>query len=197
MKGMKAVLALAVAGIATGAIAGERIKVASEGGIREQWTLAGDPLAAPAVPQSLVERGDSVCIALGYQIGRDGTTGDFGVLKSWTSAPGQIEKQVYWGDVVQASANAVSQWKFKPREGQRVTPTYTVATLSFSGKGQISGAELREQCKVGDLAAFLQDAKATRFETGTIPKQDLERFRNNTRAAAAMVSNPGRSSNGL
>lgn len=189
-------LMLVAAGFATGAIAAERIKVASEGGIGEQWMLADGQLAAPAVPQSLVERGDSVCIALGYQIGKDGTTSDFGVLKSWTSAAGDIDKQAYWNDVVQASANAVSQWKFKPREDQRVTPTYTVATLSFAGKGQVNGAELRGQCRIGDLAVFLDNAKADRFENGTIPKHDLERFRNNRTASAAMVGNPGRSNSG-
>ena len=121
-------------------VAEERPRIVNEGGIKDQWTLAeGVPLAAPGYPAHLVERGDSVCLALGYAIKPDGSTSDFSVVKSWSSAGKQPD--AYWDAFAQASAGAVSQWKFAPRaEVRQPKPTYTVATMQFMGKPAMDGA---------------------------------------------------------
>lgn len=138
----------------------QRPRIVNEGGIKDQWTLAeGVPLAAPGYPAHLVEQGDSVCLALGYAIQPDGSTSDFSVVKSWSSGGNQPD--AYWDAFAQASAGAVSQWKFAPRaEVNKPQPTYTVATMQFMGKPAMDGAELRGHCRIEDLAATV--AKSSR-----------------------------------
>ena len=134
----------------------QRPRIVNEGGIKDQWTLAeGVPLAAPGYPAHLVEQGDSVCLALGYAIQPDGSTSDFSVVKSWSS--GGEQPDAYWDAFAQASAGAVSQWKFAPRpEIRQPKPTYTVATMQFMGKPAMDGAELRSHCRIEDLAAMVE-----------------------------------------
>ena len=146
-----------VAIVAAPGLAGEKVRVVNEGGIKDQWTLAeGVKLAAPGYPAALLERGDSVCIALGYAIKPDGTTSDFSIVKSWSSA-GQDQPDEYWDAFAQASAGAVSQWAFAPRpDVAEPQPTYTVATMQFMGKPSMDGAELRGHCRVDDLVAQLK-----------------------------------------
>src|SRR5687768_1609206 len=107
-------------------VAAEQARIVNEGGIKDQWTLAeGVKLAAPGYPAQFVDRGDSVCLALGYAIQSDGSTSDFSVVKSWSS--GGDQPDAYWDAFAQASAGAVSQWKFAPRpEVNKPQPVYTV-----------------------------------------------------------------------
>lgn len=148
---------MVMAAVAAPGLAAEKVRVVNEGGIKDQWTLAeGTKLAAPGYPAALVERGDSVCLALGYAIKPDGTTSDFSIVKSWSSA-GQDQSDEYWDAFAQASAGAVSQWAFAPRpEVAEPQPTYTVATMQFMGKPAMDGAELRGHCRVEDLVAQLK-----------------------------------------
>lgn len=166
---------LAVSGTATAA---ERYKIANEGTIGKDWALAdGVKLSVPGYPAALAERGDNVCVALGYAINPDGTTSDFSVLKSWSSGVGTGDKEPangYWDAFVQASANAVSQWRFKSREpGTTPRATYTVTTVSFNGKQAMDPASLRNQCAIGDLASIMQEERASAFMSSR-EKQDME-----------------------
>ena len=69
------------------ALAAEDIRVANEGGIRDAWTLPqGFKLAMPAYPSAYIEQRAEVCVAIGYLINPDGSTSDFALLQSWTSA---------------------------------------------------------------------------------------------------------------
>lgn len=134
-------------------------RVANEGTIGDKWMLAeGATLASAQYPAHLADRGDNVCIALVYKIGKDGTTSNFSVLKQWNSETGEKEPvDGFYQAFAEAGADAVSQWKFKPRPGVgKPMPTRTVATLGFTGKTQIDGAELRSHCQVGDLSAQLK-----------------------------------------
>lgn len=136
--------------------------VANEGKIGDRWALAdGVQLAVAQYPAALAPRGDDACIALGYQINEDGTTSDFAVLKQWNSANGEDEPEAgYWQQFAQSGADALSQWRFKPRpEAGAVRPTYTVATLSFKGgKGQ--GGDVASHCRIDDLVALVQKHKS-------------------------------------
>src|SRR4249919_4393648 len=81
-----AFVALSLCCLAVGAHAADRSRVVNEGGIRDAWMLAdGAKIAAPALTPEMKDSPASVCVALGYSINPEGKTGDFTVLKTWTS----------------------------------------------------------------------------------------------------------------
>ena len=174
-----AAILLAISGVA---VAGDQYKLANEGTIGADWALAdGIKLAVPGYPAALAERGDNVCLALGYAINRDGTTSDFSVLKSWSSAAadGKEPANGYWDTFAQAGAHAVTQWKFKPRAPEaEPRATYTVTTISFSGKPAMDAASLRSQCAISDLTAFMQEKR------GAVYMASWEKQRADNSAAA-------------
>ena len=135
---------------------------AAEGTIGNQWSAAGD-FASAVYPAQWVGRGDNVCLALGYRIRKDGTTGDFRVIDQWSSAGGRNEPAAdYFAAFADAAATAVSQWRFQPRAGG-APETYTVATVGFSaGNGGDAGA-LRAHCASpgpdGIRSAYLRDVR--------------------------------------
>lgn len=197
MKGRPATFVSVAIGavLAAQALAADKVRIVDEGGIRDEWMLAdGVKLGAPGYPADFKERGDSVCIAMGYAIKPDGTTSDFSVLKAWNSATGEDEPvKGYWQAFAQAGAQALSQWKFKPRpEIQSPRNTYTTATLGFPGKDAPDSAGLRSQCAIKDLATFVQKNKNNRFMNGR-DKQELDAMQRQMRdaqqaaAAAAMM----------
>lgn len=176
------------------AAAADRVRIANEGGIRDQWMLAdGVQLAAPGYPAAFAERGDNVCIAMGYAIKPDGTTSDFAVLKAWTSSTAEKEPVAgFWEAFGQASAGALSQWKFKPRpEVGNPEPVYTVATMNFIGKQATDAAGLRSHCAISDLASLVQKQKWDKYQIGNREKNELERFRRLQENRASMVEQPG------
>lgn len=194
-------IAVFVALHATAGMAKDRVRVVNEGGIRDAWMLAdGVKLAAPGYPAAFVERGDNVCMAIGYSIEPDGSTSNFALLKSWNSSAGEIEPvSGFWDGFTQAGAHALSQWKFKPRpEVTSPQPTYTVATMHFMGKEAMDPIALRGHCAIEDLSAFLQEQKSQQYING---KDKYEQDRMNrqiqqaqTKAAAAAAA--GWSNNG-
>lgn len=187
-------LCMGCTGLGAGGLtwAGDRIPIVDEGGIRGQWAVDGT-LAAPGVPERFARRGDNACVAMGYAINEDGSTSDFSLLKSWSSSGSdEPASSEYWQDLLNASAAAVSQWKFKARpEVRKVTATYTVVTMTFIGGSAMDVAELRGHCGISNLQAFIERDRARQFQTGTIQKSDLERFRRDTNASRTMVANPG------
>ena len=144
-------------------------KIVNEGGIREDWAAAdGAKFTAPGYPATFAPRGDDVCLAMGYAIKADGTTGDFAIVKAWSSSRGEDEPvKGFWQAFGQAGAAALSEWKFKPRVINLAVPTYTVATLMFQGKGGVSSADLRGHCAVTDLRTAVQQKQADKFMRGS------------------------------
>jgi hypothetical protein len=141
--------------------AADRIPVANEGGIRDRWMLAdGVTLAAPNYPQEFIRRGDEVCVAVGYLLKADGTTSDYTLVKAWSSAGATSEPAPgYWSAFAEAAADALKQWRFKPRpEITTATPVYTVGTFVFGMRGAKN--ELRQHCTVPNLAARLRELKS-------------------------------------
>lgn len=180
--GLMLVCGLAMAG---GAQA-QAVRIANEGGIRDEWMLAdGVTLSAPGYPASFAQRGDNVCVAMGYRINPDGTTGEFTMLRGWSSSGGEKEPvEGFWDAFSRASASALSQWRFKPRpEVGTPRPVDTVATMTFMGKQAQDAAALRAQCKVSDLASLLEQAKVERADRGDLNRHQLDRtFRQQTRS---------------
>lgn len=185
-------VALSLSALAAVAQAGDRPRIVNEGGIRDQWTLAdGVKLAAPGYPAAFAERGDNVCVALGYAIQPDGTTSDFTLLKQWGSSTGEEEPQAgFWDAFAQAGAGALSQWRFKPRpEVDSPKPTFTVATLHFMGKQAGDVNELRSHCRVDDLAALLK-RKNEESPVNSRLRRDVERSARTNGGTTSMVENP-------
>ncbi len=187
--------AIVVCACSTTIGAENRLRISNEGDIRERWMLAdGVKLAAPGYPAKFAERGDNVCVAVGYAIQPDGTTSDFSLLKSWSSSTGEEEpSEGFWDAFAQASAGALSQWKFKPRpEVTAPDTTYTVATMQFMGKQATDGAALRAHCSIPDLAALIQKNKAYHYEKYGTPEQRALMKYQNAQRDSSMLENPSR-----
>lgn len=134
------------------------IRIVNEGGIRDEWMLVpGTTLATPVYPVAYASGHKQACAAIGYLINADGSTSDFALLKSWSSAsvPSRSQQE-YWTAFAHASAQALQQWRFLPRpEVKKPRPVYTVATMMFAA----TSPELRECCKVLDLTARLKELR--------------------------------------
>ncbi len=147
--------------------------IVDEGQLGKTHALAaGTQLAAPGYPGSYADSGDDVCIALGYTVKPDGTTGDFRFLQAWSSDRARAERtDRYLDTFASAAASAVSQWRFEPKAG--TTGSFsTVATLVFTG-GKGATPDLADRCRISDLAAHY-----ARLENGRIPvRWTIERAR--------------------
>jgi len=180
---------LALALLACGAAHAQednKVRVTNEGGIRDEWTLAdGVKLSAPGYPGSFAPRGDNVCVAMGYRINPDGTTGEYTMLKGWSSSGGDKEpEEGFWAAYSQAAAGALSQWRFKPRpEVGTPRAVDTVATMTFMGKQPQDAADLRSRCQVADIIALLEQARRERADRSDINRHQIDRaYRQQTRS---------------
>ena len=186
-------VAFSLCALAAAAQAADRVRIVNEGGIRDQWMLAdGIKLAAPGYPSAFAERGDNVCVAIGYAIKPDGTTSDFTLLKNWSSSTGDKEPVTgFWDAFAQAGAGALAQWKFKPRpEVATPHPTYTVATMHFMGREATDAGVLRSHCSISDLAALVKhDRSIWEDPENSRSRRDLERARRAVSGTGSMVEN--------
>ncbi len=189
----KALLSVGLTACLASVFAADQPRIVDEGKLKERDVTSDGPFAAPGTPASLARQGDDVCLTLGYRIDSDGTTSNYGVLKSWSSSSGEERpKGTYWDDVINASAAAVSKWKFKSASGAKaMSPVYTAVTFSFSGRGNMTPDSLRGNCRVSDLTALLQDIKSKRYQIGQPSNFLREQFQRDRRSQASMVSNPG------
>lgn len=173
-------------------LAGRPVKVVDEGHLKEQGVTSDSQFVAPGFPASLAKKGDSVCVTIGYNINDDGTTSNFGVLKSWNSSSGEeLAPKEYWDDVVNVAAAAVSQWKFKAVDGGKLSPLYTAATFTFQGNAPAESLDLRGNCRVSDLTAYLQDLKSKRYQHTSADTFAAQQFNRQVQSQLNMVSNPG------
>lgn len=156
---------------------GDSAVIANEGTIGDKWMLADNaPLPMAGYPAEFATRGDDACLAIGYRINEDGSTSDFAILKQWNSAKGDEEPvDGYWQAFAEAGADAVSQWKFKPRPEVKVAhETYTVATIAFTG-ARTTGGDTRSHCQIRDLAGLIQERKARYVMDYSRERRDLDR----------------------
>jgi hypothetical protein len=180
---------------AISAHAADPVRIANEGAIRDQWTLAdGVKLVAPSYPAAFADKGDNVCVALGYLIKPDGSTGEFALLKAWASSTAEKEPvDGFFDSFARAGAGALSQWRFKPLPEVSVPrPTYTVATLHFIGKQATDIGALTSHCRIPDMQAFVQEQKTSNYKRNPSGRVDIERYNREYSASRAMVENPAR-----
>lgn len=163
---------------ASPASAADKVRVVNEGGIRDEWTLApGAKLAAPGYPAAFANRGENVCMAIGYRINPDGSTGDYALLKAWSSSMGESEPtDGYWDAFSQSSVAALQGWRFAPKpDVDKPRAVDTVATMTFMGKNPEDGNVLRAKCKIDDLAAYLEQVRVDMAKRGDLNRKQLER----------------------
>ena len=171
-----AMMVAIVASLAATAGAAEldpNLAIVDEGQLGASWSVAeGATIAAPGYPQQFADTGREVCMAFGYLVNPDGTTTDYKVLTQWNSLTGSNEPEFgFWDAFSQSAAQAVSQWKFQPREGVTPEATYTVATLGWQSGAAGDPAAVRARCKVDDLATVLRGDRRTGLNDHLIDRE--------------------------
>lgn len=149
---------------------GADFDIVTEGGIGRDWAAApGSSFAAPGYPADMLPRRAHVCLNVAYTLKQEGVPVDLELLKSWSRDDANVP--LLEGELdgfIQSAAMALSQWRFVPKQpGKRVKPTRTSATLVFRGNAELSTADVAANCKVPDLAAYIEtgDAEAARQRT--------------------------------
>lgn len=185
-------VALATLTATTICLAAFPVKVVDEGKLPEFGVTSDSTFAAPGFPASLASRGDNICVTIGYKIQSDGSTTDFGVLKSWSSTSEEERPEgSYWDDVINVTGSAVSNWKFRKADGSKLAPLYTAATFSFRGTDPMEPSQLRAKCHISDLTAHLQEIKGRRYRNGQPDTFTAEQFRRQAQSQRSMMSSPG------
>ena len=185
-----ALVALSLCCLALSAQAADKKpRIADEGSIGGEWKLAEGmkSLPVPGYPATMKDRGDNVCVAIGYSIDPTGKTGDFTLLRQWSS--GTDLPKGYYDPFAAAAAGALSQWAFAPRaEVDKPQRTITVATLTFFGKDKMDARQLASNCHIESLATTLNDAgnKAGK----DLIRREMERDARAYNANQQMVNNP-------
>lgn len=142
--------------------AAEAVKVVPEGGLAKDWIVQpGNELAAPGYPGTFADRGDDVCVAIGYRVQPDGTTSDYVMLGGWNSSRRYQQPATgYWDAYSQAGAAALSQWRFAPKPGDDMDSNAavdTVAVMTFRGESSTrTTSDVRAKCAVPSLVARMQ-----------------------------------------
>lgn len=142
--------------------AAEPVKVVPEGGLAKDWIVQpGNELAAPGYPGTFADRGDDVCVAIGYRVQPDGTTSDYVMLGGWNSSRRYQQPATgYWDAYSQAGAAALSQWRFAPKPGDGMESNAavdTVAVMTFRGESSTrTTSDVRAKCAVPSLVARMQ-----------------------------------------
>ena len=156
---------VAAAAALCGALAAQasgRLAIVSEQQLAQDWLPAPEAQRYVAgYPAAASDKSLDVCIALGYEIGADGATSNFVVLRSWSSAsPEGVPNEKAIESYVQTAAAVVSMWRYLPA-GKKPRPVYTATAFAFPGNGGAPAAPeaLRERCRIGDLAAFVAEAR--------------------------------------
>ena len=168
-------LGVALCAAAVGsASAARQPKIVSQSELGQYW----QPVDATAPAPFRLANGSlgNVCVSLGYQIKADGSTAEFSLLKSWSSA-GEIAPETGKLDpLVQAAAGVASQRRFSPVPAAgKGTAVYTAGVFVFLADAQADAAQIGGHCDIGDLKQFIADAQAEAFKRGDIEKAKLER----------------------
>ncbi len=148
--------ALAAAALPAAA-AGDRIRIADEGKIGDQWSLVPGTQLMPPYPEAYAKDPEQVCMVIGYLVNADGTTSDFSLLMPWTSGSNAPGRTGFWEEFGDLASRAVAQWRYAPKDPATAAPVYTSTTFVF-GDTSVALAT-REHCEIPDLADRLAELR--------------------------------------
>jgi hypothetical protein len=149
--------ALAAAALPALAAGNDRIRIANEGQIGDQWSLVPGTQLMPPYPEAYAKDPEQVCMVIGYLVNADGTTSDFALLKSWASGSNARSRGDFWGDFADLASRAVAQWRYSPKDPASAKPVYTSTTFVF---GNVDDAlETKTHCEVADLSDRLAELR--------------------------------------
>lgn len=163
--------------LATAAFAADKVRVADTDVAAKEWAPAGGKALVAAPYPAIADKSRDICVSLGYQINKDGTTSDFGVLRVWSSENPTVDGSPdALQPFVQSAAAAVSMWKFEPTpEASKNRVLYTSAPIAFVGSKGTPADEVRQRCQVGDLREFIAQAQQKAFRRGDSNKAAIDR----------------------
>lgn len=163
-------LAALVASALPALAANDRIRIANEGQLGDQWSLVPGTRLMPPYPEQYASNPEEVCMVIGYVVNADGTTSDFALLKSWTSGSNSRTRNKFWTEFADLASRAIAQWRYAPRDAASAKPVFTAATFVF-GTPQ-SAVATKEHCEISDLTKRMvelrYDARANRRMSGGI-----------------------------
>ena len=170
--------------------AGDRIRIANEGMIGDQWSLVPATQLMPPYPPAYANDPEQVCLVVGYLVNADGTTSDFSLVKSWTSGSNARGRTDFWEEFGDLASRAVAQWRYTPRNAASAKPVYTATTFVFGTRDQIFAT--KAHCEVPDLADRLAelryDGRASRLMSGGIYGQlDIDPYVDERRRQQAIA----------
>jgi hypothetical protein len=107
---VRPLLLAVLAAIVLPAVAADRIPIANEGAIGDQWTLVPGTQLMPPYPDAYARDPEEVCLVVGYLVNADGHTSDFSLLKSWTSGSNSRSRKDFWAEFADLSSGALAKW---------------------------------------------------------------------------------------
>lgn len=153
---VRPLLLAVLAAIVLPAAAADRIPIANEGAIGDQWTLVPGSQLMPPYPDAYARDPEEVCLVVGYLVNADGHTSDFSLLKSWTSGSNSRTRKDFWSEFADMSSRALAQWRYAPKDATS-RPIYTAATFVFGRPA--NAADTRTHCEVSDLTQRLVELR--------------------------------------
>ncbi len=153
----RTLLILALVAAALPAFAADRIRIADEGRIGDEWTLVPATQLMPPYPDAYAKAPEQVCLVVGYLVNPDGTTSDFSLLKSWTSGSNSSSRKDFWSAFADLSSRALAQWRYAPKDPAAAKPVYTAATFVFGTPD--AAAATKQHCEISNLTERLAELR--------------------------------------
>ena len=175
MKYLLAAMALVVAGKV--AAQSPQIRVVDEDKLGAAGVSVVGHVPLASYPLEFAGANDDVCVAVGYTVNPDGSTGNYHLLRAWTSDRLRAETDPRY---LQAFATAASEAVSHRRFGTAgmSAPVATTATVTFTGSG--SARRLADRCRVSQLAVYYRT-------TGRQPLQSMDASRQLADVAIRLV----------
>lgn len=153
---MKRLFAAVVMVVAGAAVAEQsQVRIVDEGKLDAVGLSMSARSPDAAYPAAYATSKDDVCVAIGYTVNADGSTGNFRLLRAWSSDRSRAESDARYLDAfTMAATEAVSQRRYRAQEASPLVAT--AATITFEGSGTAN--RLADRCKVNQLADYYRVA---------------------------------------
>jgi len=154
------------------------MRIVNQEDVGGDWQPAGGKgLVKAGYPAG--DKSRDICINIGYQISKDGSTSNFSVIRAWSSEnPDTDASADALTPFVQAAAATVSLWKFEPTATAAANrEMYSSVAVPFVGTKGTPVDEVSGRCRVKDLKSYVQNEKNEAYRRGSLAKDKLDRYR--------------------